>query len=67
MSHTKTKQTKKSNAENLAAFEIRGELAAILRGMEGSNWTTSISKNNVKTVSVTFRVKHPTVAVRVNG
>ena len=46
---------------NNSAFTIRGELAAILNGMEGTNWSTSISKNNVKTVTVTFHVKQPTV------
>lgn len=46
-------------------FEIRGELAEILRGMEGTNWSTNISKNNVKTVTVTFKVRQPMVTVTV--
>ena len=46
---------------NKSTFTIRGELASVLNGMEGTNWSTCISKNNVKTVTVTFHVKHPTV------
>jgi len=44
---------------------IRGELAGVLKDMEGTNWTTSISKNNVKSVCVHFHMKHPTVELAV--
>ena len=59
------KKTTDKTTVHETSFTIRGELARILNGMEGTNWTTSISKNNVKTVSVTFRVKQPTVEMRV--
>lgn len=54
--------TKKSNAPK-AAFTIPEELAGIIDGMEATNWNTSISKHNVKTVSATFQYRRPTIEV----
>jgi len=37
-------------------FEISDDLLPLLDGMESQNWSTCISKNNVKTITVTFKV-----------
>jgi len=55
----KTKPTKPQ-------FEISEDLMPLLDGMESQNWSTCISKNNVKTVTVTFKAlrRRTTVAAR---
>lgn len=47
------------------AFTIHGQLAEVLEGMEGTNWSTTISKHNVKSVRVYFHTKQPTVGVKI--
>ena len=49
------------------SITIHGELAKVLTGMEGTNWSTTISKNNVKSVRVYFHTKQPTVKLGVRG
>lgn len=46
-----------------AEFKIVGELANVLTGMIGTNWSVHISKHHVRTVSVTFSEQQPTVSV----
>jgi len=46
-------------------FKIHDDLAPLLDGMESQNWSTCISKNNVKTVTVTFKVMRPGMTVSV--
>jgi len=55
----KAKQTKQQ-------FEISEDLMPLLDGMESQNWSTCISKNNVKTVTVTFKAlrRRTTVGAR---
>ena len=57
---------KAHNTKKKPTFLIRGPLAKVLAGMVGTNWMTSISKNNVKTVRVYFHTEQPTVPVIVD-
>lgn len=42
-------------------FIIPEALAQLINGMEATNWSTTISKNDVKVVSATFHVRRPSV------
>lgn len=44
-------------------FKIHDDLAPLLDGMESKNWNTYISKDNVKTITVTFKVLRPGMEV----
>jgi len=48
-------------------FEISNDLLPLLDGMESQNWSTCISKNNVKTITVTFKVRRPGMTVEARG
>lgn len=58
-----TKTRTKAGMTRKAVFTIPEKLAEIIDGMEATNWSTSISKNDVRTVSAVFRVRRPTVEV----
>ena len=57
-----SKKTIVKNAKP-AEFKIVGELADVLAGMTGTNWSIHISKHHVRTVTVTFSELQPTVSV----
>ena len=62
----KTKNTKTNLM--IPTFEISTELVPLLAGMVSRNWSTNISKNNVKTITVTFQVAHATEKIgKVEG
>ena len=66
--HERNEQMSKSKNKNEAkSFTINGELAEILSGMEGNNWSIHISKGHRKTVSVTFTEKPATIEVAVKN
>ena len=48
-----------------ADYLIHDELGELLKGMESVNWTTTISKKNVKTVYASFRLIQPKVGVKI--
>ena len=49
--------------EEKHSFTISEELVPLLAGMESQNWSTNISKNNVKTITVSFKAKRQMTTV----
>ena len=67
MANTANKKLKKTNndatTKSFGGFLISDDLIPQLEGMESRNWSTNISRNGVKTITVTFREAQSTTAV----